>query len=178
MEMQEWLNWIVPIGTVLAALISARASKVSANAARRSNAAAFAALEENRKIAQNDWRIRLRDERMKVWHAFDRLMDDHKRWGYSVNEQIADAKAYFEFSHFLFEPEVVEYLSLLLSKIELHSQLTEWFREPLNISYLHIEENKAAYLENKAKKELLEGWILAQEKEGKAMLSRHMSIIT
>lgn len=45
MEMQEWLNWIVPIGTVLAALISARASKVSANAARRSNTAAFAALE-------------------------------------------------------------------------------------------------------------------------------------
>lgn len=176
MEMQEWLNWIVPIGTVLAALISARASKVSANAARRSNAAAFAALEENRKIAQNDWRIRLMDERMKVWHAFDTLMKSYEKWLYVVPQEIETAKESFQFSQFLFEREISDYLNELCSKLLEHYIIDEWNKKTLGGS--NCLETREEVNEQKARLAELRGWLATQEMEGKRLFSRHMSILS
>ena len=171
MDMQEWINWIVPIGTVLAALISARASKVSANAARRSNAAAFAALEENRKIAQNDWRIRLMDERMKVWNAFEVLMGGRNGfWSYSTTTQITAAEKAFEYSKFLFVPEVDDFFNTLINKVKRHTQLTEKHQYAPAL-FEEVDPIEAQELQ------ALSIWISSQKIEGKKLLSKHMSLI-
>lgn len=173
--MQDWLNWIVPIGTVLAALISARASKVSANAARRSNAAAFAALEENRKIAQNDWRIRLMDERMKIWHAFDKLITSYSRDAYVLPDEIETAKKSFQFAQFQFEPEMSAYLNKISTDMYEHYYLYDWNNKTIG-GELSIDTEQE--INGKlAKLEELHQWLRSQEVEGKKLFSKHMSII-
>lgn len=177
MEMQEWLNWIVPIGTVLAALISARASKVSANAARRSNAAAFAALEENRIVAQNEWRLRLMDKRMKIWDTFNQLMAIYLRDGYIINEEIKMAHNEFQYAPFVFEPEIEIYLNELTDKAIRHSRLRAQLRDESVVNALNDDGHARERALKVSQKQLLEGWLSMQHEEGKKIFLKHMRLL-
>lgn len=170
-NIDEWLNWIVPICTVFAALISAWASKVSANAARRSNAAAFAALEANRRIAENDWRIRLMEERMRVWRAFDDLMIDYTGRGVSTYESIDRANLDFQRAPFLFPAEIERYLNKLHKRL-MRQIVWESRREQMREGILWKEPFKAW-----EKEKNLCLWLGNQQKEGKAIFQKHMSLI-
>ncbi|MGN7914728.1 hypothetical protein [Enterobacter sp. 22466] len=171
MEMQEWLRWIVPIGTVFAALISARASRVSASAARRSSKAAYDALEANRKIAENDWRIRLLEERMKVWRAFDDLMIDYTKRGVSTAESIAKASAEFQRVPFLFPAEVDNYLKKLQKR--LFKQMIWEARRGQIREGIHWQQR---FKEQERELNLCT-WLGNQQRDGKKIFQKHMSLI-
>lgn len=176
MEAQEWLNWVIPIGTVWAALISARSSKVSANAARRANSAAFAALEENRKIAQNDWRIRLMEERMLVWRAYDDLLTDFSIFGRIEWEGIANAQKLFQVSPFLFPLEVSSYLNEFCKKATEHWYLYNKLNQSTPENLIDVEEIKQRSVRQE-KMDALHVWLRQQQAEGTALFQRHMSLI-
>ncbi|MBS3046010.1 hypothetical protein [Enterobacter mori] len=171
MEMQEWLSWIVPIGTVFAALISARASRISASAARRSSKVAQDVLEANRKIAENDWRIRLLEERMKVWRAFDDLMIDYTRRGVSTAESIALASAEFQRVPFLFPDEIDNYLKKIQKRL-FRQMILEARRGQIREG-VHWQE---VFKEQEKEKNLCT-WLGNQQKQGKAIFQKHMSLI-
>lgn len=176
MEMQEWLNWIVPIGTMFAALISARASKISANAARRSNAAAFAALEENRKIAQNDWRIRLMEERMRVWRAYDDLLVNFALWDRIDWEDIAKANEFFQISPFLFPVEVSAYLTEFCDIATRHGSL---YKKVNQSTVENLIDSTDSHEMAASKKEMdeLYAWLRKQRVEGTELFQKYMSLI-
>lgn len=169
--MDELLAWIVPLGTVLAALISARASKVSAHAARRSNTVALTSLQANRVMAENDWRIRMMDERMKVWRAFDDLMIHYLIHGISNRELIVVAHKEFQRAPFLFPPDVDRYLNKLTSRLlkQIHMQEQERITNA-------IDDDKAASRRARRAKNLFV-WLVNQQRDGKKIFQKHMKLI-
>ncbi|HEY3591922.1 MAG TPA: hypothetical protein VGL07_17915 [Buttiauxella sp.] len=168
----QLLNWIVPLGSVIAAIISARASRVSAIAARRSTVAAFEGIEANRVIAENDWRIRMMDERMKVWRAFDNLMINYTRHGVSTYDEIANAKVEFQRVPFLFPVEVDKYLAKLekrmIRQIVLDDRRRQ-IREGIYWVELFKEQQKELNLCK---------WLGNQQQAGKKIFKKHMSLIS
>ncbi|WFZ22204.1 hypothetical protein NFK58_12890 [Citrobacter portucalensis] len=175
MEMQEWLNWIVPTGTVLAALISARASKISANAAKRANRVAFEALEANRKIAENDWRIRLMDERMQVWRAFDELMLAYVK-GLVTHDVIDSVEPRFQKAAFLFDEEVSDFLNELIFNMLLFIQNQKWLMSGA-VVMTREEDREQIHGKRLKEKMRIEAWLHNQQQGGKDLFKKHMSLL-
>ena len=175
MEAQNWILWMVPIGAILAALISARASSVSAKSARLANITAVKVMKANERIAENDSRILLMEERLKVWRAFNELMLAY-RDGYCTNKITDMTERCFESSLFIFDEEMYDYLGLIISKVRLainnsnfieipnHLKKNEEFSEQTN--NLKLEENMK-----------LDLWIFNQQDAAKAYFIKHMRLI-
>lgn len=177
MEMQDWLNWIVPVGTILAALISARASRISASAARRSNGVALDALEANRKIAENDWRIRMMDERIKIYNIFIEMLESFIKWDGMTSELAKIYYAKFEHVPFIFEPEIESYLYALHREILRHDELNQWVKSGECVDDFHSDARETVLKSRRSDKMYLDFWIPEQLTAGKELFKKHMSIL-
>ncbi|MGK0743579.1 hypothetical protein ACSFCX_03755 [Yokenella regensburgei] len=174
MTLKDWTDLFTGGGAVISAIaagVAAWASRTSAKTAKESSEVTSAMLAASERTANNDWRIRLLEERMKVWRAFDDLMIDYTKRGVSTAESIARASAEFQRVPFLFPAEVDDYLRKLQKR--LFRQMTYEARRGQIREGVPWKEN---YKEQEKELNLCK-WLGKQQKEGKAIFQKHMSLI-
>jgi hypothetical protein len=159
MTVKDWTDLLTGGGAIISAIaagVAAWASRTSAKAAEKSSKASLDALATNERIANNDWRIRLMDERMQVWRAFDDLMTAFSE-GYLKNKDIDKAEQQFQKASFLFDAEVNNYLIELLGTVK----AVTGCRNPA------MEESLMVLIR----------WLSTQHQEGKDLFMKHMSLL-
>lgn len=159
MSVKEWTDLLTGCGAIVSAIaagVAAWASRTSAKAAEKSSKASLDALAANERIANNDWRIRLMDERMKVWRAFDNLMMAFSQ-NLLRNEDIDAAEQQFQKACFLFDAEVNDFFIEILETIKVYAN--------------------CATSEERKKIIVLIIWLSSQHHEGKNLFMKHMSLI-
>lgn len=177
MTLKDWVDLFTGGGAAISAIAAgeaAWAARTSARAAKESSEATRAAIHSNEKIADNDRRIRLMEERLKIWRAFDELMATFERWGY-VGEELLKARESFQFAQCLFASEIHDYLRVLDEKMTKHSMLHTWSQSGAAVLDLgqETQEQRQEKINNMNNLAL---WILSQKRIGKALFSRHMNI--
>lgn len=174
MTLKDWVDLFTGGGAAISAIaagVAAWAARTSAKAAEQSSEASRAAINSNERIADNDRRIRLMEERMRVWRAFDDLMIYHLIDGIVNREAISEAHKEFQRAPFLFPPEVDKYLKKVVTRLmrQIHMQESLRVREA-------IDDPKAAQRRVK-KSYLLLLWLTNQQRDGKKIFQKHMSLI-
>lgn len=174
MTLKDWVDLFTGGGAAISAIaagVAAWAARTSAGAAKESSEASRAAINSNERIADNDRRIRLMEERMRVWRAFDDLMLHHLRDGIVNRQDISEAHKEFQRAPFLFPPEVDKYLKKVVNRLIRQIHLSEGYR-----TREVLEDAKAA--QRRAKKSyLLLLWLTNQQRDGKKIFQKHMSLI-
>lgn len=177
LTLKDWTDLLTGGGAIISAIaagVAAWASRTSAKAAEQSSKATRDTLAANEKVANNDWRIRLMQERMQVWRGFDNLMMEFLRWGKVGQDDIVAAQKHFQFAQFLFDSEIDNYLKDLVFKLLMHIQMSE--RE-LSQAIMLGEVTDAKRAKQVEEKMRLEAWLADQQRDGKALFQKHMSLI-
>lgn len=177
MTLKDWTDLLTGGGAIISAIaagVAAWASRTSAKAAEQSSKATRDTLAANEKVANNDWRIRLMQERMQVWRGFDNLMMKFLQRGSVGQDDIAAAQKEFQFAQFLFDSEIDNYLKDLVFKLLMHIQMSE--RE-LSQAIMFGEVTDAKRAKQVEEKMRLEAWLADQQRDGKALFQKHMSLI-
>lgn len=174
MTLKDWVDMFTGGGAAISAIaagVAAWASRTSAKAAEQSSAASRAAINSNERIANNDRRIRLMEERMRVWRAFDDLMLNHLIDGIVNRQAISEAHKEFQRAPFLFPPEVDKYLKKVVNRLlrQIHLQEGLRAREALDDARAAQRRTKKTYL--------LILWLTNQQRDGKKIFQKHMSLI-
>ncbi|WP_310607087.1 hypothetical protein [Buttiauxella brennerae] len=178
MTVKDWTDLLTGGGAAISAIaagVAAWASRTSARAAKESSEATRETLAANERIANNDWRIRLMDERMQVWRAFDDLMIAYVR-GRVSHADIDTADPKFQKAYFLFEPEVSDFLHELIFNMLLFIQNHEWLMSGAVV--MTKEEDRDKIHGHRLKEKMkVEAWLYSQQEAGKNLFKKHMSLI-
>lgn len=179
MTLKDWVDLFTGGGAAISAIaagVAAWASRTSAKAAEQSGEAAREAVKSNERIADNDRRIRLMEERMKIWRAYDDLMSDSQLFGEIQWKNVIGARVHFQHAPFIFPGEVDDFLREFSQK----AIRQEWVNKKLkeytegNISNLYSDEEVTKWRKEKQK---LDDWFARQHDEGMALFKKHMSLI-
>lgn len=133
-------------------------------------------MRSNEHIAENDRRIRLLEERMKVWNAFTVLRDVFTVSHVVNSKTLSSAIDEMRPATFLFDQEVSIYLNTLTAKVRHHRQKHERLTNPAALVGIDGMEEEAR-TELIRQKEELEIELNTMFNEGKPMFIRHMSLI-
>lgn len=174
MSLKDWVDLFTGGGAAISAIaagVAAWAARTSAGAAKESSESSRTAINSNERIADNDRRIRLMEERMRVWRAFDDLMLDHLINGISNRQAISEAHKEFQRAPFLFPPEVDKYLRKVVNRLlrQIHLQGGARIRQDPDDVRAAQRRAKKAYL--------LLLWLTNQQRDGKKIFQKHMSLI-
>lgn len=174
MTLKDWVDLFTGGGAAISAIaagVAAWAARTSARAAQESSAATRAAINSNEQIANNDRRIRLMEDRMKVWRAFDDLMQEYLKTGRPTPDMIIAAHKQFQFVPFLFPSDVDVYLTKLNKRM-----WRQWLEES-QASYRREGMNWKEQHRDKLKELKLRTWLTNQQRDGKKIFQRYMSLI-
>ena len=158
---------ISAIGTVAAA----SAARTAATVARESSAVAQDAIKSNQRIAENDLRLRLMEERLNVWRTFDAFMEKYTMAGIAKPEDIIRFNRDCHKAPFIFPDEVHDYLQVLSRKMFkqiFDESRAEQRRE--GMEFPEQTEDQRQHLE-------LVTWLGSQQREGKRLFQKYMSLI-
>ncbi|HBY0996159.1 TPA: hypothetical protein MIP51_19520 [Klebsiella pneumoniae] len=167
---------VVAAITALGAVIAAFAAMISAHASKKSTESARETMRSNEHIAENDRRIRLLEERMKVWNAFIVLRDVFTVCHVVNAKTLKSTVDTMQPAIFLFDQEVSIYLNILSAQLRHHLQKHERLQNPAAILGVDGLENEARE-ELIRQKEELEMEINTRLDEGKSIFIRHMSLM-
>lgn len=144
---------IIELTTIVAVIISASSSALALLAVRNSQWAAM-----------NDARIRLLEERMKVFHAFRKLLNEFSQKSKVDGTAISDAHSAFETAHFIFSgPEIPTYLDNIIRNIIKHASLE------------HLSERTP---ESTDEQMTIQIWLIEQNRDGLKLFQKHMSLLS
>ncbi|MCE3116849.1 hypothetical protein LXD80_13705 [Enterobacter sp. ASE] len=165
------ISAVAAVFSAIAAGVASWASHTSAKAAKQSSEASRATLAANERIADNDRRIRLMEERLKVWRAFDAFMDKYIISGIAEPEDIIRLNRECHRVPFIFPDEVHDYLKELSGKMfkQIFDESRATQRREGMAHHEQIEDQRQ-HLE-------LVTWLGNQQIEGKKLFQKHMSLI-
>jgi hypothetical protein len=124
---------------------------------------ALAANRTSRWVASNDARIRLFEERMKVFRAFKKLIMDFSSTLKVDGVVLSNAVSAFETAHFIFiGPEIPSYLDKVVEKILKHA-------------YLEKKGNQTS--DDIAELMEIQLWLIKQNKDSLPLFQKHMSLL-
>lgn len=175
MTLKDWVDLFTGGGAAISAIaagVAAWAARTSAKAAEQSSEASHAAINSNERIADNDRRIRLMEERMRVWRAFDDLMNEYQKTGRVEPGMLSKAHQQFQLAPFVFPAEIDRYLAKLNRRMwwqfvnEHRIAQRRW--QDLLQEGRHREQLKELYLMT---------WLGNQQRDGKKIFQKHMSLI-
>lgn len=173
MTFKEWVDLFTGGGAAISAIaagVAAWAARTSAGAAKESSAATRAAIYSNEQIAENDRRIRLMEERMKVWRTYDDLMGEFALLGSIKIIKVAKANEHFQLAPFLFPSEIDNYLKQFSQIAKRHG----YFTQKLERNDDEDAPKRAAW---EADVQEMGAWLKQQQYEGKNLFKKYMSLI-
>ncbi|CAI1941459.1 Uncharacterised protein [Serratia quinivorans] len=114
-------------------------------------------------IAMNDVRVRLLEERMKVYHSFKKLVEKFSSDLHIDSVDLAEAQKIFETSYFIFSGlDVHFYLEQVIGNIKHHQHLS-------SLDDTFKGEN-SPFMDNQR-------WLIQQNIDGIQFFRKHMSVL-